>query len=26
MVDAADEERRRAFSSGEEAVIRRLPE
>jgi len=26
MVDAADEERRRAFSAGEEAVIRRLPE
>lgn len=26
MVDAADEERRRAFSSGDEAVIRRLPE
>ena len=26
MVDAADEERRRAFSSGEEAIIRRLPE
>ena len=25
MVDAADEERRRAFSAGEEAVIRRLP-
>ena len=26
MVDAEDEERRRAFSAGEEAVIRRLPE
>lgn len=26
MVDPADEERRRAFSAGEEAVIRRLPE
>ena len=26
MVDAADEERRRAFSAGVEAVIRRLPE
>jgi mannose-6-phosphate isomerase-like protein (cupin superfamily) len=26
MVDAADEERRRAFSAGDEAVIRRLPE
>jgi mannose-6-phosphate isomerase-like protein (cupin superfamily) len=26
MVDPEDEERRRAFSSGEEAVIRRLPE
>ncbi|HEU4449267.1 MAG TPA: cupin domain-containing protein [Gaiellaceae bacterium] len=26
MVDPADEERRRAFSAGDEAVIRRLPE
>ncbi|MGH3020393.1 MAG: hypothetical protein ACRDNR_09560, partial [Gaiellaceae bacterium] len=26
MVDAEDEERRRAFSAGDEAVIRRLPE
>jgi uncharacterized cupin superfamily protein len=26
MVDPEDEERRRAFSAGEEAVIRRLPE
>ena len=26
MVDPADEERRRSFSAGEEAVIRRLPE
>jgi mannose-6-phosphate isomerase-like protein (cupin superfamily) len=26
MVDPEDEERRRAFSSGDEAVIRRLPE
>ena len=26
MVDAEDEERRRVFSAGEEAVIRRLPE
>ena len=26
MVDAADEERRRAFSAGEDAIIRRLPE
>jgi len=26
MVDPEDEERRRVFSAGEEAVIRRLPE
>jgi hypothetical protein len=26
MVDPEDEERRRAFSFGDEAVIRRLPE